>query len=209
MLKTDELKSSPIPAEEGSTEDIGETLRRELAQPEFSEGYAESFHDAYIATQIKVLRERSEWTQARLAAEIGTTQTVISRIENVNYSAWNISTLKRLARAFRVRLRVSFETYGSLIDEVERFSREALDRLPREKDPILVYGRPARRKEVGRVLFDRTLLTPGLEQAARVERRVEQGSIQRAALVPIDIGGLQAQQRAQQPGAALLRAVEL
>src|SRR5215472_12034498 len=117
---------------------ISESLRVELRQPEFSEGYAESFQDAYVATQIKVLREQNDWTQAALAKELGTTQTAISRIENVNYSAWNIGTLKKLARAFRVRLKVSFETYGSLIHDVENFSRENLMRPPREKDTELL-----------------------------------------------------------------------
>jgi transcriptional regulator with XRE-family HTH domain len=116
---------------------INETLRLDLRQAEFSEGYAESFQDAYVATQIKVLREQNEWTQSDLARELGTTQTAISRIENVNYSSWNISTLKKLARAFRVRLKVSFETYGSLIGDVDSFSREHLQRVPREVDPEL------------------------------------------------------------------------
>lgn len=97
------------------------SLRQDLRQTEFSEGYAESFLDAWIATQIKVLREQEQLTQAQLAERIGTQQTVISRYENVNYSAWSITTLKRLARAFRVRLRVSFETYGSLIEEFSNF----------------------------------------------------------------------------------------
>jgi transcriptional regulator with XRE-family HTH domain len=116
---------------------ISETLRKDLLKPEFSEGYSESFQDALVATQIKVLREDNHWTQADLAAKIGTTQTAISRIENVNYSAWNISTLKKLARAFRVRLKVSFETYGSLLHDVDEFSRESLRRAPREEDPEL------------------------------------------------------------------------
>lgn len=116
---------------------ISDALRHDLRQPDFSEGYAESFQDAYIATQIKVLREQNEWTQAQLAEQLNTQQTVISRIENANYSAWNISTLRRLARAFRVRLKVSFESYGSLIHDMESFSRESLRRPPREKDPEL------------------------------------------------------------------------
>src|SRR6266404_6331677 len=121
---------------------ISETLRVELRQPEFSEGYAESFQDAYLATQIKVLREQNGWTQAKLAKEMDTTQTAISRIENVNYSSHNIRTLKRAARAFRLRLRVSFETYGSLVDDMDKFSRENLQRLPREKDPELTGAVP-------------------------------------------------------------------
>ena len=128
---------------EGNSMDaINETLRSDLLQPEFSEGYSESFQDAYVATQIKVLREENAWTQDDLAKQIGTTQTAISRIENVNYSAWNIRTLKKLARAFRVRLKVSFETYGSLIHDFEGLNRESLMRAPREKDPVLVGDVP-------------------------------------------------------------------
>jgi transcriptional regulator with XRE-family HTH domain len=117
---------------------INETLRTDLLQPEFSEGYAESFLDAYIAAQIKVLREENHWTQADLAKHLDTTQTAISRIENVNYSAWNIRTLKKLARAFRLRLKVSFETYGSLVSDFTGLDRESLKRTPREKDPELL-----------------------------------------------------------------------
>ncbi|SRR5260370_18872171 len=114
-----------------------ERLREELKGPEYSEGYAESFLDSYIATQIKVLREQAGLSQKGLADLLGTRQGVISRIENVNYSKWNVSTLKKLARAFRVRLKVSFETYGSLLLDVTAFSRESLQRDPREQDPVL------------------------------------------------------------------------
>src|SRR5689334_21609869 len=110
-----------------------ERLREELKDSEYSEGYAESFLDSYIATQIKVLREQSDLSQQALASLLGTRQGVISRIENVNYSKWNVSTLKKLARAFHVRLKVSFETYGSLLTDVAAFSRENLQREPRER----------------------------------------------------------------------------
>lgn len=121
--------------------DMNETLRHDLRDAEFAEGYAESFLDAYIATQIKVLREESDLTQSEFADLLGTKQTVISRAENVNYSSWNIKTLKKMARVLGVRLRVSFETYGSLIEEAVHFSRESLQRVSRDKDPVL-YGEP-------------------------------------------------------------------
>ena len=114
-----------------------DNLREDLKDPEIAEGYAESFLDSYIATQIKVLRDQNKLSQAQLAEMIGTKQGAISRIEDVNYSKWNVTTLKKLARAFRLRLKVSFETYGTLIDEVENFSRQGLERSPRESDPIL------------------------------------------------------------------------
>lgn len=116
---------------------IIDRLRDELKDPEYSEGYAESFLDSYIATQIKVLREQAGLSQQGLAQLLGTGQGVISRIENVNYSKWNVSTLKKLARAFHVRLKISFETYGSLLADVRNFSRDSLQRQPRELDPLL------------------------------------------------------------------------
>jgi len=117
--------------------DIENSLRLELRDPEYSEGYAESFLNSYIATQIKVIREQRRMTQAELAGKIGTTQAGVSRVENVNYSSWNIRTLIKLARAFSVRLHVSFEPYGSLPEEVVRFSRESLERVARNEDPGL------------------------------------------------------------------------
>ena len=124
---------------------ISDALRAELRDQEYSEGYAESFLNTYVATQIKVIREERGMKQADLAREMGTTQTAISRIENVNYSSWNINTLKKLARAFGVRLKVSFETYGTLPSEVEGFGRDRLGRAAREQDPgLLERIRPQR-----------------------------------------------------------------
>ena len=112
-------------------------LRTELRDLEYAEGYAESFLNSWIATQIKVIREQREMTQADLAAETGTTQTAISRIENVNYSAWNIRTLKKIAKALRVRLRVTFEAFGSLPEDMGAFRREGLERPEHRDDPSL------------------------------------------------------------------------
>jgi transcriptional regulator with XRE-family HTH domain len=128
--------------------DTRDALRVELRDPEFSEGYAESFLNSYIATQIKVIREQRQMKQSDLARRVGTTQTAISRIENVNYSSWNINTLKKLARAFRVRLMVSFETYGTLPDEVGKFTQESLQRAERERDPGLLERKEPQRERV-------------------------------------------------------------
>lgn len=117
--------------------DIAETLRNDFRDIEFAEVYADSFLDSSIATQIKVLREQRQMTQQELAEKIGSTQTVISRIERVDYSSWSLKTLKKLAAAFRVRLRVSFETYGTLIGEIDSFGRGSLKRPAHEDDPLL------------------------------------------------------------------------
>jgi hypothetical protein len=58
----------------------------------------------------------------------------IAVLEDVNYSSRSINTLQRLARAFGLRLLVSFETFSSLIPELETFSRPALERTKFDDD---------------------------------------------------------------------------
>jgi transcriptional regulator with XRE-family HTH domain len=111
-------------------------LKNEFRDQEYREAYAEDFLNTSIATQLQVIREQRKLTQAQLAEKIGTQQAGVSRIENVNYSSWKIETLKKLAFALGCRLKVSIETFGSLIDEETNFSRETLKRPSFDEDPV-------------------------------------------------------------------------
>jgi transcriptional regulator with XRE-family HTH domain len=110
-------------------------LRKNFADEEFRNSYAESFMNSFVAAQIKVLREAFPMTQGELAEKIGTQQLGIARVENVNYSAWKVETLRKIARALGVRLKITFEEFGTLPEEIERFNRESLNRAPFERDP--------------------------------------------------------------------------
>lgn len=114
---------------------LRERLKKQFQDEEFRNGYADESLNAYIATQIKVLREQRNLTQAKLAELAGMKQARIAVLENVNYSSWSITTLKRLAEAFRLRLSVKFEEFGDLLTEVETFSRERLEKRSFEDDP--------------------------------------------------------------------------
>ena len=94
---------------------------------------AEDFLSTYIAAQIKELR--GDRSQQEIADLIGTKQSGISRLENVNYSSWEVETLRKLARAYGVRLRISFEEFGTLLTEMQTFSKDAIKRRPFTKDP--------------------------------------------------------------------------
>ena len=110
-------------------------LRAEFQNKEYRYGYVESSLDMWIATQIVVLRQQRGLTQAQLAELIGTKQSAIARLENCNYSAWNVQTLKKIAQALGVRLHISFESFGSFIEERDNFSREFLQRPAFDDDP--------------------------------------------------------------------------
>ncbi len=110
-------------------------LIKALQDEDYRYAYDEEFANSRMATQIKVIREqREEMTQAQLAEKAGMKQSRISALENVDYSAWSISTLRRLARALGVRLSFKFESWGELLSEVDGFNRDALQRPDFEHD---------------------------------------------------------------------------
>jgi len=111
-------------------------LMKELQDEDYRYAYDEEFANSRMATQIKVIREqRNGMTQAQLAGKADMRQSRISALENVDYSAWSISTLRRLAQALGVRLTFKFESWGDLLSEVESFNREALQVPDFENDP--------------------------------------------------------------------------
>jgi transcriptional regulator with XRE-family HTH domain len=112
-----------------------DSLREELKDPEYRQAYADDYLNTYVATQIQVLREQRGLTQEELAELIGTKQPGVSRLENVNYYAWKTETLRKVAHALGVRLKISFETYGDLLMECSAFGRRALQRPKFEQDP--------------------------------------------------------------------------
>ena len=115
--------------------DLRESLKQEFKDPDIRYAYAESSLNTRIASQIKVLREQRGETQDKIAERCGTKQAGFSRFEDANHSVWKTDTLWKIARALDVRLHISFETFGSLIEDKERFSREYLERPGFEDDP--------------------------------------------------------------------------
>lgn len=111
--------------------ELNDELRQDFHDADYAHAYVDDFLSAEIATQIKVLREQRELTQQQLAELAGMSQPRLSKLEDVNYGSWNIKTLAKLARAFDVTLKVSFETFGSRIGDIVNFNRRALQRKSR------------------------------------------------------------------------------
>jgi len=112
-----------------------ERFREDFQNEEARYACVEDFLNCYVAAQIKNLREERGLSQEQLAAAIGTKQSGISRIENVNYSSWKVGTLRKLARALGLRLRISFEEFGTLSSEIENF-RKSLSLRSFAQDPV-------------------------------------------------------------------------
>lgn len=61
-----------------------------------------------IAEQIYNLRMQAGLSQKEFAKRVGTTQSVISRLEDADYNGYRVTTLERIAEAMHQRLRFQF-----------------------------------------------------------------------------------------------------
>jgi transcriptional regulator with XRE-family HTH domain len=113
-------------------------LIREFRDEEYRNTYVDAFLDSSIAAQIRVLRKARGLKQAQLANLIGTKQSGVSQLENVNYSRWNIRTLKALAKALDVALVVKFVSFGEALADIENFSKNALVKPTFAQDPTFL-----------------------------------------------------------------------
>jgi len=64
--------------------------------------------NARIAQLVHDLRTGADLTQAQLAEQIGTTASVISRLEDSDYNGHSLSILKKIAAVFSSKLEIRF-----------------------------------------------------------------------------------------------------
>lgn len=125
------LKTKPG---ELNMKELVETLTTEFGDKEYADAYVEDFSNMFIAAQIKALRDQRGWTQKELADFSGMKQERVSALEDINYEAWTAKTLTKLARAFDLTLKISFEEFSDCISDIDTISTESLRRTSREED---------------------------------------------------------------------------
>ncbi len=83
------------------TTDALEILYRRFfkGQPERLKAMEEARADDEVARKIFELRKKAGLTQAQLAKMIGTTASVISRLEDADYEGHSLAMLRRIAAA--------------------------------------------------------------------------------------------------------------
>jgi len=64
--------------------------------------------DDEVARQIYTLREKAGLTQRRLAELVGTTASVICRLEDSDYEGHSLTMLKRIAAALNKKVEIRF-----------------------------------------------------------------------------------------------------
>ncbi|HVB63493.1 MAG TPA: helix-turn-helix transcriptional regulator [Nitrolancea sp.] len=69
---------------------------------------AEAKANDTVARRIDALRKRAGLTQQQLAKLVGTTTSVISRLENADYEGHSLAMLRRIATALNKRVELRF-----------------------------------------------------------------------------------------------------
>lgn len=121
---------------------ISERLSRlapQLEDKEFRDGYLEGHVKMFIAEQIKCLR--GDKSQKEFAKELGTTQSVVSRLENPEYGKVTIQTLLEIASKLDIALLVRFASYPEFLEVTSDFSENAFKPKPFNKKDIELMTR--------------------------------------------------------------------
>jgi transcriptional regulator with XRE-family HTH domain len=116
-------------------DNVLQRLTSEFTAEDSRYAYADAVTNAFLTAQIKSLREERRLTQEELATKVGTHQSGISRWMNSGFSGCKVETLRKFARAYGVRLRISFEEFGTLPADVNGFTKERLAPRKFEDDP--------------------------------------------------------------------------
>ncbi len=70
--------------------------------------YEEHFANAEIARKLYVLRDKAGLSQRDLAKLVGTSASVICRLEDADYEGHSLSMLRRIAAALNKRVEIRF-----------------------------------------------------------------------------------------------------
>jgi ribosome-binding protein aMBF1 (putative translation factor) len=90
-----------------NTDDALKIIRRSIGdEPELEEMLRDSSINAQVSMIIYDVRKQAGLTQSQLAEAIGTTQSVIARLEDADYEGHSLSMLTRIASALNQKLEI-------------------------------------------------------------------------------------------------------
>jgi transcriptional regulator with XRE-family HTH domain len=101
--------------------------------PERAAAYERALADAHVARQVYQLRAEAGLSQRELAARVGTTASVICRLEDADYDGHSLAMLRRVAAAVGKQVEVRFVPVTTRGEAAAPASEE--DPSPRRKSP--------------------------------------------------------------------------
>ena len=76
--------------------------------PKRKQAFEEAVANREVAQRIYELREQAGLSQTELAKRVGTTQSVISRLEDADYEGHSLAMLRRIAEVLGKRIEIRF-----------------------------------------------------------------------------------------------------
>jgi ribosome-binding protein aMBF1 (putative translation factor) len=83
--------------------------RRMRKSATYRRNFERTLHQIDLALLVREMREEADMTQAELAKRIDTTQSVIARLEDAEYTGHSLAMLERIAAVCGVALRLHAE----------------------------------------------------------------------------------------------------
>ena len=84
--------------------------------------FGRTLHQIDLALLVREMREDAGLTQAELAKKVGTTQSVIARLEDAEYTGHSLTMLERIAAVCGIALKLHAEKKPNFDREVARSS---------------------------------------------------------------------------------------
>lgn len=84
----------------------------------YRKAFERTLHQIDLALLVREMREDALLTQAELAKKVGTTQSVIARLEDAEYGGHSLTMLERIATACGVALKLHAEKKPNFDREV-------------------------------------------------------------------------------------------
>jgi transcriptional regulator with XRE-family HTH domain len=98
----------------------------------YRKAFERTLHLIDLALLVREMRENARLTQAELAKKIGTTQSVIARLEDAEYEGHSLTMLERIATACGVALMIRAEKKPNFEREVALCGQAEGDRYKDE-----------------------------------------------------------------------------
>jgi transcriptional regulator with XRE-family HTH domain len=98
--------------------------------PVMLEHYEAAGTAADIAQKVYDLRKQAGYSQRELAAIVGTTASVICRLEDADYDGHSLNMLRRIGEALGYGVRVVFVARGQSAPPVTAASAASIERVP-------------------------------------------------------------------------------
>ena len=97
-----------------------------MSDQEYRHSFLNDMVKAWIAHQLRALREQRGLTQQDMGARCSKPQSTIARLENPDYGGCTVNTLLGLAGAFDVALEVRFVSWPEFLDGTKDLSVGAM-----------------------------------------------------------------------------------